>query len=157
MRIILMYTGKGIPMSKVNESDPLALLRRAGLRSTPQRVAIIREVYNLSHPTVSEVYEAVRGEFPTIGLATVYNTLKTMTDNGLASELPFANVTRYEINTRAHANLVCRNCGAIEDCDAVEDELLQAILNRVTSAASFHAETQRLDIYGLCRNCARPD
>ena len=34
-----------------------------------------------------------------------------MTDNGLASELPFANVTRYEINARPHANLVCRKCG----------------------------------------------
>jgi Fur family peroxide stress response transcriptional regulator len=137
-----------------NETEPVAILRRAGLRSTPQRIAIVREVYNLSHPTVAEVYEAVRSEFPSIGLATVYNTLKTMTDNGLASELPFANVTRYEINTNAHANLVCRKCGAIEDCDAVEDELLEEILKRVTAAASFRAETQRLDIYGLCRNCA---
>jgi Fur family peroxide stress response transcriptional regulator len=141
-------------MQGMNETEPVAILRRAGLRSTPQRIAIVREVYNLSHPTVAEVYEAVRSEFPSIGLATVYNTLKTMTDNGLASELPFANVTRYEINTQAHANLVCRKCGTIEDCHAVEDELLSEILNRVSAAASFRPETQRLDIYGLCRNCA---
>ncbi len=140
-----------------SETEPIDLLRRVGLRSTPQRIAIVREVYNLNHPTVAEVYEAVRSEFPTIGLATVYNTLKTMTDNGLATELPFANVTRYEINTHAHANLVCRKCGAIEDCDAVEDELLEEILKRVAAAASFRPESQRLDIYGLCRGCARGD
>lgn len=136
-----------------SDTEPIDLLRRAGLRSTPQRIAIVREVYNLNHPTVAEVYEAVRAEFPTIGLATVYNTLKTMTDHGLASELPFANVTRYEINVRPHANLVCRKCGSIEDCDAVEDELLQEVLQRVAASASFQAETQRLDIYGVCRNC----
>ena len=42
-----------------------------------------------SHPTVGEVYESVRRQFPTIGLATVYNTLRTMTERGLVSELPF--------------------------------------------------------------------
>jgi Fur family peroxide stress response transcriptional regulator len=139
---------------RLEELEPLALLRKAGLRSTPQRIAIVREVYNLNHPTVAEVFDAVRIEFPTIGLATVYNTLKTMTDNGLASELPFANVTRFEINIRPHANLVCRKCGTIEDCDLVDEELMAEIHSRVAGAAHFRPETQRIDIYGLCRNCA---
>jgi Fur family peroxide stress response transcriptional regulator len=138
----------------MNAIEPVAVLRRAGLRSTPQRIAIVREVYRLSHPTVAEVYEAVRSEFPTIGLATVYNTLRTMTENGLVSELPFTNVTRFEINTKPHANLVCRQCGAIEDGDAVEEDVLAEICSRVAGAANFRLETQRLDIYGLCHNCA---
>lgn len=138
----------------MDRTEPLSLLRRAGLRSTPQRLAIVREVYARGHPSVGEVYDAVRERFPTIGLATVYNTLRTMTDRGLVHELPFSNVTRFEVNTQPHANLVCRSCGVIEDCDLVEDELLAEIRNRVAGAASFRPETQRIDIYGLCRNCA---
>ena len=137
----------------MNEAEPLTMLRRAGLRSTPQRLAIVREVFALNHPTVREVYAAVRAEFPAIGLATVYNTLRTMTDKGLVSELPFANATRFEVNTRPHANLVCRRCGTIEDCDLVDQELLDEIQSRVAEAASFRPEAQRIDIYGLCRNC----
>jgi Fur family transcriptional regulator, peroxide stress response regulator len=148
MRTILMYTGA------MDEQEPLALLRRAGLRSTPQRLAIVREVYARSHPSVGEIYDAVRQEFPSIGLATVYNTLGTMTEKGLVAELPFTNVTRFEINARPHANLVCRTCGEIEDCDAVEEGLLEELLSRVAGAASFRPESQRIDIYGLCRNCA---
>lgn len=97
------------------EIAPLELLRRAGLRSTPQRVAIVREVYARNHPSVGEVYDAVKAQFPTIGLATVYNTLRTMTDKGFVRELPFSNLTRFEINMEPHANLVCQQCGAIED------------------------------------------
>lgn len=138
----------------MDDSEPLALLRQAGLRSTPQRLAIVREVFALNHPSVGEVYDAVRQEFPTIGLATVYNTLRTMTDNGIVSELPFANATRFEINTQPHANLVCRKCGAIEDCDAVAEDLFAEIRSRVANAANFRPESQRIDIYGLCRNCA---
>ena len=39
-------------------TDGLEVLRRAGLRSTPQRLAIVREVYARNHPSVGEVYEA---------------------------------------------------------------------------------------------------
>jgi Fur family peroxide stress response transcriptional regulator len=138
----------------MDEAEPATMLRRAGLRTTPQRLAIVREVFALNHPTAAEVYEAVRAQFPTIGLATVYNTLRTMTDKGLVGELPFANVTRFEVNTRPHANLVCRRCGAIEDCDLVNETFLAEIQSRVAGAASFHPEAQRIDIYGLCRDCA---
>ena|SRR6186997_2268094 len=138
----------------MEEREPFSLLRRAGLRSTPQRLAIVREVYARNHPSVGEVFDAVREEYPTIGLATVYNTLRAMTERGLVHELPFTDVTRFEVNTMPHANLVCRGCGAIEDFELEDDELMAALRSRVAGMASFRPETQRLDIYGLCRDCA---
>ena len=77
------------------------------------------------HPTVAEVYDSVRREFPTIGLATVYNTLRSMTERGLVRELPFNNATRFDVNLTPHANLVCTRCGAIEDSEACNDLLVQ--------------------------------
>jgi Fur family transcriptional regulator, peroxide stress response regulator len=130
------------------------VLRQAGLRSTPQRIAIVREVFSRRHPTVGEVYETVKREFPTIGLATVYNTLRSMTERGLVCELPFVNATRFDVNTTPHANLVCNRCGKIEDAEGCE-ELLVEMRERVAAVAGFTAASQRVDIYGLCTTCAR--
>jgi Fur family peroxide stress response transcriptional regulator len=135
------------------ELDSLNVLRRAGLRSTPQRLAIVREAFTQHHPTVAEIYEAVRRDFPTIGLATVYNTLRTMTERGIVSELPFVNATRFDVNLRPHANLVCTSCGAIEDFESCEDLLID-IRERTSAGTGFRPTGQRLDVYGLCSACA---
>jgi Fur family transcriptional regulator, peroxide stress response regulator len=129
------------------------ILRQSGLRSTPQRVAILREVFSRSHPTVGEVYESVRRQFPTIGLATVYNTLRTMTERGLVAELPFSSAIRFDVNLTPHANLVCRDCGRIEDVEFVPEHL-KTILQHLAQSAGFAPDGQRFDVYGLCRTCA---
>ena len=135
-------------------SSHIALLREAGLRSTPQRLAIVEEVFNRHHPTVAEVYDTVRQQFPTIGLATVYNTLRSLTERGFVRELPFGDATRFDVNVEPHANLVCTSCGRIEDSSACED-LMPLLLQRVDATDGFRAEGQRLDIYGLCARCAQ--
>ena len=106
-----------------------------------------------SHPTVAEIYESVRGAFPTIGLQTVYNTLHTMTQRGLVSELPFSSATRFDSNMRPHANLVCRECGRIEDVEFVSDHL-DTMLRHVIQTTGFARDSQRIDVYGICRRCA---
>jgi Fur family peroxide stress response transcriptional regulator len=142
-----------MPRRSLNTSH-IVLLREAGLRSTPQRLAIVDEVFNRHHPTVGEVYETVRRQFPTIGLATVYNTLRSLTERGFVRELPFGDATRFDVNVEPHANLVCRGCGRIEDSNACDD-LITQITRRVEEAGDgFRPESQRLDIYGLCSNCA---
>ncbi len=131
----------------------IELLRGAGLRSTPQRLAIVREVFSRNHPTVAEVYETVRSQFPTIGLATVYNTLRSLTERGYVRELPFGDAARFDVNVMTHANLVCTRCGRIEDSNAAND-LLEAMRSRIQENTSFRPESQRVDIYGLCRVCS---
>jgi Fur family peroxide stress response transcriptional regulator len=135
------------------DTSHIALLREAGLRSTPQRLAIVDVVFDRHHPTVAEVYETVRRQFPTIGLATVYNTLRSLTERGFVRELPFGDATRFDVNVEPHANLVCRQCGGIEDSSACDD-LITEIQRRVLMGDGFTPESQRLDIYGLCSRCA---
>jgi Fe2+ or Zn2+ uptake regulation protein len=137
----------------MQRTPELDILRQAGLRSTPQRLAIVREVFSHSHPTVGEVYESVRREFPTIGLGTVYNTLRTMTERGLVSELPFSSAMRFDANMTPHANLVCRSCGRIEDVEFVPEHLT-TMLQHLAQAVGFAPDSQRFDVYGLCRACA---
>src|SRR5262245_58774100 len=110
--------------------DSIDILRQVGLRPTPQRLAIVREVFSRRHPAVAEVFDVMRREFPTIELATVYNTLHSNTERDLVPELPFANATRFDVNLGPHANLVCTRCGSIEDSDEC-NELIAEMLARV--------------------------
>ena len=137
----------------LTEDSHIELLREAGLRSTPQRLAIVNEVFQRHHPTVAEVYETVRRQFPTIGLATVYNTLRSLTERGYLRELPFGEATRFDVNMEPHTNLVCTGCGRIEDSSDCDD-LIREIRNRVAAGAGFKPESQRIDVYGLCSSCA---
>lgn len=113
----------------------------------------MREVFSRSHPTVGEVYDSVRSQFPTIGLQTVYNTLHTMTKRGLVSELPFSSAVRFDANMHPHANLVCRHCGQIEDVEFVPEQL-EMMLQHLVENSGFAPDGQRFDVYGLCRGCA---
>jgi Fur family transcriptional regulator, peroxide stress response regulator len=131
----------------------VALLREAGLRLTPQRLAIAREILARSHPTAGEIFEAVRRQFPTIGLATVYTTFNLMAERGLVRALPFADAVRYDANLSSHANLVCTRCGRITDFEGCDDVL--AIL-RERTAGWFRLQQERIDLYGLCRDCQEP-
>lgn len=140
-------------MTNVQQDDHVALLRAAGLRSTPQRLAIAGEIFSRSHPTVGEVFTAVQQKFPTIGLATIYNTLRSMAEKGLVRELPFADAIRYDANISEHVNLVCTDCGKIEDSEDCDD-LIVAIRKRVSSG--FTPQNERVDLYGVCGDCLKP-
>lgn len=135
-----------------NGGEAARLLRQAGLRVTPQRLAVVREVMNRQHPTAAEVYDAVRGQFPTMGLATVYATLNTMTHHGLVTPLPFADAVRFDANVRPHANLICTYCGAITDFEGCQD-VLGELRDRTAQGVGFALNAGRLDLYGTCASC----
>lgn len=125
-----------------------------GLKVTPQRLAVVRALLEMSHPTADEVYKAVRREHPYISLATVYRTLKTLSKSGLVKEVCLPNgATRYDANIKPHANIVCVNCGKIID---YEDENLSSIVERVVRGAElsgFRVLGFRLDIDVYCDEC----
>jgi Fur family peroxide stress response transcriptional regulator len=133
-------------------TDAARLLRQAGLRVTPQRLAVAREVLTRRHPSAAEVFDAVRVQFPTMGLATVYATLNTMSSRGLLSPVPLANAVRFDANVSPHANLICNSCSAIIDFEECRDVLAQ-LRERTAAAAGFTFDAERLDLYGTCSAC----
>ncbi|MCL7395144.1 MAG: transcriptional repressor [Thaumarchaeota archaeon] len=67
-------------------------LRKKGYKATPQRIAICKVALQMStHPTTKEIYKKIKEEYPTISLATVYQTLKLLKELNLVQELPFSN------------------------------------------------------------------
>jgi Fur family peroxide stress response transcriptional regulator len=94
-------------------------LRRAGLKLTPQRLAIVHSFAgDPTHPTAQEIFDRLRPVLPTMSFATVYSTLDSLTLAGLCSAralLPGA--ARFDPNTEPHDHAVCEVCGAMRDID----------------------------------------
>ena len=95
----------------------IAGLRGAGLKITPQRLAIVDAFADDStHPTAQEIYERLRASMPTMSFATVYSTLDTLAAKDLCTVRALApGAARFDPNTAAHHHAVCDRCGAMID------------------------------------------
>jgi Fur family peroxide stress response transcriptional regulator len=92
----------------------------AGIQPSAPRMAIAAYVWNTSsHPTAEEVKHEVEKSFPTVSLATVYNTLNLLMKKNLLREVndPGSPSTRYDCNTKPHFHLIDESTGEIMDLD----------------------------------------
>src|SRR5579864_1038943 len=93
-------------------------LQHAGLKLTPQRIAIVRLfASDQSHPTAQHLFERLQPSFPSMSFATVYNTLDALARAGLTGivRLPGkrGDAARFDPNTAPHHHAVCDDCGAV--------------------------------------------
>ncbi len=130
----------------------LADLKRAGLKLTPQRIAIVREIADdLSHPTAQALFERLRPAFPTMSFATVYNTLDALAGCGLTGSLNLGGAVRFDPNTDPHHHAVCDACGMVVDINV--DIALDASAPATLSASGFHVLREERIYRGLCDRC----
>ncbi|HVH44262.1 MAG TPA: Fur family transcriptional regulator [Labilithrix sp.] len=130
----------------------LASLKRAGLKLTPQRMAIVRELADdETHPTAQELFERLRPAFPSMSFATVYNTLDTLAKLGLVGSLRLGTAVRFDPNTRPHHHAVCDACGMVIDLPAPPPS--PAMTKRIEQALRFEVRTEERTYRGLCGRC----
>jgi Fe2+ or Zn2+ uptake regulation protein len=138
------------------EQSMLAGLRAAGLKSTRQRLAVVRELAaDESHPTAQELWDRLRPALPTMSFATVYNTLAALSEAGLCAAMALSPGSgRFDPNMEPHDHLVCDACGAVRD--------LPAGPRRTAAPASarrlmpgFKLRSVEQIFRGLCAACAR--
>jgi len=93
------------------------LLANHHIRCTAQRRALYEAlVADKSHPTAEELYRSVKPGTMGLSRATVYNTLETLCDAGLARKLPSSNgCCRYDANVSEHLHVSFREDGSIRD------------------------------------------
>jgi len=140
---------------KRNASKQLAeYLADHGLKSTSQRDIILQIFVDAGrHLSAEELYARVKKTHPGIGFATVYRTLKLLTEAGLAEELRFEDgFTRYEYKASDghHDHLICTKCGQIIE---FENERIEELQQDVARKNRFQVQSHKLELYGLCSDC----
>ena len=130
-------------------------LRRQGLKSTAQRDDIAHVFFASNrHISVEELYTEVKRINPRIGYATVYRTVKLLTECGLAVERHFRDgEARYESTEgHHHDHLICERCGKIVE---FEEERIEALQAEVARRLGFQFTGHKMELYGLCRDCQK--
>ena len=130
----------------------IAKLREKGFKVTPQRIAICEFILSSkNHPTADQVYQVVKKKYPTLSLATVYQTLRLLTEIGTLQELGFTGgISRYDPNVSPHINIICKKCGNVEDYQA---ESVKKLWSQIVGDLGFKPIGQRLDVYRYCDEC----
>ncbi len=130
-----------------------ATARERGIKLTPQRLEIFREVVSsLEHPDADTVYRAVHARMPTVSRDTVYRTLWMLSDLGLLSTLGVRrDSVRFDANPRRHHHYVCIRCGLTRDFES--DELHALRLPAAVKAHGSVLATQ-VEVRGVCGRCA---
>lgn len=135
----------------------LAGVRASGLKLTPQRIAIVREIAgDPTHPTAQELFERLRPTLPTMSFATLYNTLDALASAGLCAALSLSpGASRFDPNMRAHYHAVCDRCGLVRDVPAdTEHPDEPAELSASNAAPGFQVRAVERIYRGLCADCA---
>jgi Fur family ferric uptake transcriptional regulator len=127
--------------------------RRRGLKTTAQRELIVEVFLNCSdHVSIEELLGEVRARSAKVGYATVYRTMKLLTDAGLAATRQFGDgQTRYEVagsQAPHHDHLICMKCGLILEFENHEIEELQDSV--AEKLGGFKIMNHKLELYGLC-------
>ncbi len=126
------------------------LLKEYNLKVTPQRVAIVEELYKNGHMNIDDLYKNLLEKFPSISLATIYKNVNAMVEKIFLNEVKVPDAkTVYELVKEEHSHLVCSLCGKIEDI-IIDTSVLN---NSLASISNFKIDNTEVVFQGTCEKC----
>ena len=126
-------------------------LREEGFRITPQRMAIVDYLLKTEdHPSAELIHKVIRKRYPMVSLSTVYKTLELLKEKKLVNEMDVDGEARFDAHTDEHINLVCMNCGKIDD---VDDDSLREIQIKAARKSKYLILKSNFELSGYCSNC----
>lgn len=146
------------PRSDSFDVDTVAAfrLRQVGQRLTPRRRSLLQILRSAVRPlTIHEILD--RGS--DLAMSSAYRNLTVLEHAGVVDRvITKEDFGRYELAeelTEHHHHLVCSSCGLVRDLlsDVDAERLLSLAMRRATEQG-FKPATHRLDIVGLCADCA---
>ena len=138
---------------EVRVQELVRKLKESGHRLTPQRMAVLRILCESDgHPSVQQIYERVKPDFPMTSLGTVYKTVSLLKEMGEVLELGFGDDSnRYDGHRPyPHPHLVCLECKRILDPDI---PALMTLPEKLGKRSGYQILSHRLDFYGVCPQC----
>lgn len=143
---------------EVEKAILLDYIQGAGLRKTNQRDLILETFLRTEeHLTSEDLHRLVHRKDPTVGLTTIYRTVKLLTEAGLAREVRFGDgKTYYEhhYNHEHHDHMICTDCGKVIEFFSPDIEELQ---DQMAVSFGFKPTHHSLRLWGVCSDCQQKE
>lgn len=153
----------GMARGHAPQPDPSAdLLRGAGLRVTEVRLGVVRALAKSQAAGRTLLAADVAAALPSADRVTVYRTLNTLVEAGIAHRVdPGDRIFRFGLTDHAHCSaehhdhehphLVCESCGVVQ---CLDDAVVTITPRGGGHAATWrHIRQQHVTLRGMCERC----
>ncbi|MDA0282175.1 MAG: Fur family transcriptional regulator [Planctomycetota bacterium] len=130
-----------------------------GQRLTREREIIVEEVFSdHEHFDTDQLVDRLSGrnDKRRVSRATVYRALSAMDEAGLLRKVARPNgreVWEHDYGYPQHDHMVCSACGELFE---FHNDEISRLIEKITSAQGFLRTSHRLEVYGTCEACRRP-
>ena len=129
-------------------------IRKKGLRNTPEREAIIKEIFSThDHFDVDELYLRLKNKKKKISKPSIYRLIPYLLESGLIQDAFFKNGHLHYEHIYGHAHhchLRCLKCGKVIE---FEEKSLKKIEKKLAEKHDFFIKAHKFEALGYCSNC----
>ncbi|MBB3111280.1 Fur family peroxide stress response transcriptional regulator [Paenibacillus phyllosphaerae] len=126
-------------------------MSRKGQLTTPRRTIYDIVMVSSDHPTASEIMDRLKIRGCSFAYATVYNSLRYLTEEGMIRELKLeGDASRYDARMDDHQHVLCNICGRL---DEVLIEAPREWVDKIARATGYSISEEQILFKGECPAC----